>query len=239
MASTMDDEAVAQFVSFTSSTAERAHQYLQLADGNVQQAINIFFTNDGIDPSGLSPSAQQQSSPLPPATSIETRSSRRERGYIDEDGIVHIDSDVENPENDVPHATRNQMQGSRTARSRSNIPTPSSSTPPSNPAANTVNEDEALARRLQEEFYTAGGEVGPDGIRAPIERTTETLVGPNSLDTTNEEMRAAIQEQLRARQRTRPRGKCLTQNNSYFCCANCSTRAARHFQPSHNQLDLE
>lgn len=216
MASIMDDEAVAQFVSFTSSTAERAHQYLQLTDGNVQQAINIFFTNDGNDPSGSSPSTQR---PIPqprPVLPTETRPSNREQGYEDEDGIVHIDSDVEYPEDDTARVIRHQTQGSGTTRSRQNIQTPLGSTPPTDITANAVDEDEALARRLQEEFYGTsgiGGEPGPDGIRdgirAPIGRTTETLIGPDPLDTTNEEMRAAVQEQMRARQRIRPRGKCL------------------------------
>lgn len=212
MASVIDDEAVAQFVSFTSSTAERAQQYLQLTDGNVQQAINIFFTNDGNDPAGSTPSTQQQTSQPPPIPPTETRSSNRGQGYEDENGIVHIDSDTEYPEDVTPQVTRHQTQRSGTARSRPDIQTPLSSALATDVPVNALDEDEVLARRLQEEFYSAGGlggEVDPDGVRAPIGRTTETLVGPDSLDTTNEQIRAAVQEQMRARQRIRPRGKCL------------------------------
>ena len=73
-------------------------------------------------------------------------------------------------------------------------------------------DDEAMARRLQEEMYgssAGGGGGGGDGrggidpetgVRAPMARTTETLVGPGS-DWRNdpEEMNAAIFEQMQRR----------------------------------------
>ncbi|KAF2842822.1 hypothetical protein M501DRAFT_1012217 [Patellaria atrata CBS 101060] len=73
------------------------------------------------------------------------------------------------------------------------------------PTASTE-DDEAMARRLQEEMYGGGGSSGMnEGVRAPIERTTETLVGPGaSWGGDSDDMRAAITEQLLARQR-RPR----------------------------------
>lgn len=49
--------------------------------------------------------------------------------------------------------------------------------------AASVDDDEAMARRLQEGEY-AGGHSGAgfqeDTVRAPMERTTETLVGPSA-----------------------------------------------------------
>lgn len=73
-----------------------------------------------------------------------------------------------------------------------------------------VEDDEAMARRLQQEMYGAGGggggqgDVDAEGVRAPMARTTETLVGPGSggdwRDDPNE-MNAAIAEQMMARQR--------------------------------------
>ena len=67
-----------------------------------------------------------------------------------------------------------------------------------------------MARRLQEELY-AGGDIGGgpagDGVRAPIRRTTETLVGPGAYGMSDDDdMRAAVLEQMRARQRPRPQG---------------------------------
>lgn len=210
----MDDEAVAQFVSFTSSTTERARQYLHLTDGNVQQAINIFFANDGNDPSGTPPVTQTQASPLPSVPPQPTQTWDQGLGYEDEDGVVHIDSDLDISDGENIQESDRRTRASRTGASRPTVHTPSTSTPPVRQFASTVDEDEAMARRLQEEFYGAsglGGEVGPDGVRAPIGRTTETLVGAEAFDVTNEaEMRAAVQEQLRTRQRIRPRGKYST-----------------------------
>ncbi|EME39301.1 hypothetical protein DOTSEDRAFT_75127 [Dothistroma septosporum NZE10] len=72
-----------------------------------------------------------------------------------------------------------------------------------------VEDDEAMARRLQQEMYGGGGSGGSggagldeDGIRAPMARTTETLVGPGSYDFRNDpgEMNAAIAQQMFNRQ---------------------------------------
>lgn len=66
-------------------------------------------------------------------------------------------------------------------------------------------DDEAMARRLQEEMYGAqggaGGDgVGEDGVRAPIARRTETLVGPNADWDDQDEV---AQQMARIRQRQR------------------------------------
>ena len=88
-----------------------------------------------------------------------------------------------------------------------------------------VDEDEAMARRLQEEYYGGAQRGGAgsgntmldeEGYRAPIARTTQTLVGPDSFDPSNaEEMRAAVMEQMMARRQARPqRGKMLSSSKS-------------------------
>ncbi|KAF2206011.1 UBX-domain-containing protein [Delitschia confertaspora ATCC 74209] len=66
---------------------------------------------------------------------------------------------------------------------------------------NTEEDDEAMARRLQEEMYGGAGAEG--GVRAPLGRTTETLVGPGSsyLPATEAELDAMVQEQMAARRR--------------------------------------
>jgi hypothetical protein len=66
--------------------------------------------------------------------------------------------------------------------------------------------DEELARRLQEEDYGAGGAraAQQDEVRAPMQRTTETLVGPGSNwgpADADDDIDAMVQEQL-ARRRT-------------------------------------
>ena len=59
-----------------------------------------------------------------------------------------------------------------------------------------VNDDEAMARRLQEELYSGGG--GSDDVRAPMARTTETLVGPEA--EFDDDMNSHILRELRYRQ---------------------------------------
>lgn len=96
----------------------------------------------------------------------------------DQSGVVHIDSDSDE---DTPSGFR--------------------STEP----ASTFDDDAALARRLQEEAYGMGGGAGnaygagnnEDDVRAPMARTTETLVGPD--DDYEDEMPANILEHLRGR----------------------------------------
>ncbi|KAJ5904004.1 hypothetical protein N7504_006387 [Penicillium tannophilum] len=76
--------------------------------------------------------------------------------YEDESGVVHIDSDSDDE--------------SRPAQS-------------AQPAGTTFDDDAAMARRLQEEMYGGGGPTQNDDyedeVRAPMARTTETLVGPD------------------------------------------------------------
>ncbi|KAL1957075.1 hypothetical protein VTO42DRAFT_6333 [Malbranchea cinnamomea] len=79
-------------------------------------------------------------------------------GYEDEHGVVHLDSD-DDDEGNIPVRTTHEGQSSGSAR-------------------NTFEDDLEMARRLQEELYA---EANPsDTVRAPMARTTETLVGPEA-----------------------------------------------------------
>lgn len=80
-------------------------------------------------------------------------------------------------------------------------PAAHASTPPTRPQP-AVEDDEAMARRLQEEMYGAGGPAGEEEVRAPMQRTTETLIGPGSNwgpADDNEDVDALVQEQLNRR----------------------------------------
>ncbi|KAL4865983.1 hypothetical protein BDV12DRAFT_173667 [Aspergillus spectabilis] len=153
MSSAMDGAVLAQFAEITGSTPELAGQYLQLADFNIEQAVQLYFENEG------APLTHEPT----PSTSTPNRISRP--AYEDDSGIVHLDSDDEDSR-----------------------PTPR------NPA---FEDDAALARRLQEEMY--GGQETADDVRAPMARTTETLVGPEA--DFGGDMHEGILSQLRARQR--------------------------------------
>jgi hypothetical protein len=76
---------------------------------------------------------------------------------------INLDDDLE--DNDIQEAMRaSQPSGSAAI------------------ASNTYENDEAMARRLQEEFYGSGEGptgMGGDDVRAPMARTRETLVDPD------------------------------------------------------------
>lgn len=83
-------------------------------------------------------------------------------------------------------------------------PAAHTSTPPPRPQAD-VEDDEAMARRLQEEMYGGGAPGGgQEEVRAPMQRTTETLVGPGSNwgpADNEDDLNDMVQEQM-ARRRT-------------------------------------
>lgn len=95
-----------------------------------------------------------------------------------------------------------------------------------------IEDDEAMARRLQEEMYggSGSGGAGVDEVRAPMQRTTETLVGPGSNwgPAEDEDIDAMVQEQL-ARRRT---GMSLCSFIQFPNLLTLSTQAARAFSTS-------
>lgn len=216
----MDGDTIAQFASITGSSPVLAAQYLRLADNHTEQAIELFYANDGAD---LEPSSQPPPSlQPPPIPAPSTRQTGHRRPYQDEEGVVHLDSDQEDldhsdDDDDVEAAGQDQREPSTAVRATPAPQTSSNATPPVRQGSMAIDDDEAMARRLQEEFYGAASRSGgtgaemvdEHGYRAPIGRTTETLVGPGSFDPTDEdEMRAAVMEQMAARQqRPRHRGE--------------------------------
>lgn len=205
-----EDGPVAQFTAITGTTLDIANQYLRLTDGNMQQAIELFFASDGVDLAGPTSTTRAPEAAL--ISSASSRPSGLRSAYEDKDGIVHVDSDAEGSDGDEPEITAyNSRPVPAAARSISAVHTPASVPSAVGRASGEIDEDEAMARRLQEELY-AGGDLGgsgdAEGIRAPIGRTTETLVGPESYDVINDadELRAAVLEQMRARQRPSPHG---------------------------------
>lgn len=208
----MDDGALAQFVSITGTKPETARQYLGFTDNDVQQAIELFFANEGADLEATSASNPPSSSNPPPIPDPSTRPLGSSSGQRDSDGIVHIDSDPESDSleySNPPVSGTGRRQPAGAGRTGPAPHTPSAPTPPQR-ASGPVDDDEAFARQLQQEMYGEAGMdnvVDPEGVRAPIARTTETLVGPDSFDPDDpEDMNAAVLQQIRARQRPRPRG---------------------------------
>lgn len=173
----MDDDLVAQFTGITAADTERAQQYLQLTDGNLEHAVQLYFDNGGADMGASASAAQPSVSQHMPTAAT--------RGYTEnDDGTVTIDDDGD----DLDEGT-----GVSGARAQD-----------SSVGGMTYEDDEAMARRLQEEAYGAGGGGRPEDVRAPMARTTETLVGPGGYDDGGaDDMRAAIAGQMFARQQRR------------------------------------
>lgn len=203
----MDNDTLSKFTAITSTTNESAQQYLNLTDGNLEQALELYFASDGADLEPVSSTNPAHAVQVPPTS---TGPSRRQQGYEDESGVVHVDS--ESGSEDLGDESSQQPLGTR-VRSQADINAPSAVQTPIATAASTgragpVEDDESMARRLQEEIYSATGTgdvVDSEGIRAPIARTTETLVGPGAYGGNDEgDMHAAVMEQMRTR--SQPRG---------------------------------
>jgi hypothetical protein len=182
---TMDDEALDTFISFTGVSADMARRYLGMTDNNAQQAIQLFF-----DSPDLASGIDQPSQPTAPTIPHSSRPQPRvaSLGREDSRGVVHLDSDDEEDIINVDDDDDDEHAASRAAALG---------------RAADYEDDEAIARRMQEELY-AGGDASEgfdgDGVRAPIGRTTETLVGGSGGDWPPVDMHAAVLEQMRARQ---------------------------------------
>lgn len=204
----MDDELVSQFISICETTPERAHQYLRLTDGSIEQAIELFYANNGADLGEIHASAAPpQTSEAPPQLQTQSQPTATIRRYPEASGVVHLDTDEEESGDDVEFTGYGTKSGTGAVASQNQIPT---RVAPSAAVADPFfDEDEAMARRLQEELYTEGqvaGSVGADGVRAPIARTRETLVGPGAYadDGDNEDdMRAQVLAEMRQREQSR------------------------------------
>lgn len=177
------DDAVAQFMAITDQNATVAAGCLSMTDGDVMAAVNMFFENPDIAssfsqpaPAGgaSTPAAAAASSNNIPSTA-RPQASSRSIGRQDAAGVIHIDSDDDDVEIDddfdIPDDPDIEEAGTNT-ESLQRIAQES--------------DDAAMARRLQEEMYGEGA-ANPDGVRAPIGRTTETLVAPSGFGAVNDD----------------------------------------------------
>jgi len=173
------DDAVENFMAFTSASSDVARRYLGLTDNNFEQAIALFFDSPELA-SGLEQSSAQPTLPVQVASQPDARFTNRTTSK----GAIHIDSDEDM---DAGEDDEEEIEASRAAAVG---------------RVADVEDDEAIARRMQEELYAGGDSSGgydADGVRAPIGRRTETLVGGTDDDYVPGDMQAAVQQQLRAR----------------------------------------
>lgn len=161
----MADDTVAQFMSITGANDTVAAGCLGMTENDVMAAVNLYFENPEIASSftDQAPAAAPASSSTAPASRAQGTSSSRNLGRQDERGVIHISDDDDDDEpiqidedDDLEEVDHSDLQ--RIAQE---------------------SDDAAMARRLQEEMYGGGGAPGADDVRAPIARTTETLVAPS------------------------------------------------------------
>lgn len=195
------DEEIANFVAITGTSDDVARGFIELAGGDYERAVTLFFEN----PELATSIGAGASTAAPAATSSRRTTGRSNRaGREDASGVIHIDDDDDDDddeEDDDYMEVDNDFDSDDDAVAATH-------------AANMAQEEEdaAMAKRLQEELYQqgsgSGGGANSDDVRAPIGRTTETLIAPNPSwgedDDDHSEMQAAFLEQLR-RRRNMPR----------------------------------
>lgn len=170
----MDDEAVSLFCGITGASEDIAKRYLAFTDQNPEQAVQLFF-----DSPDLATGASEPQPPPIPTSSRPTPAARNP----DADGSDNDAMDVDDSDDGG--------YGSSAAAAIAH--------------AQDVEDDEAMARRLQNEMYAGGdasggfgGGFSEDEVRAPIQRTTETLVG-GPQDWGNHDIDEAVFQQMQAR----------------------------------------
>ena len=184
------DEAIATVVTVTGSKPELAAQYLQLADGDASNAIQLYFDNGGADLAGPSHTTITQPPPAP------SHSHPRVSGAGNPEDPITLpdDNEVEDISDDNDPEVTGYRKSSRSAPDAGKRESAG------------AEDDEAMARRLQEEMYQ---DQDPSILRAPIARQAETLVGPgaSTMPLAAADLHADVEERLQAFQRRRTHGR--------------------------------
>ncbi|KAI9683356.1 MAG: hypothetical protein M1829_005428 [Trizodia sp. TS-e1964] len=209
----MADEAIAEFIGFTGCTQAKAVQYLKISDNNLEQAVQLYFDSPDIGDSPVHPSSNNHTSSAPRTSSRTARASR----YGSGGNIIDLDSDGDAERSDDDDelveigatargngSASHRPGGGRAARTiLSNTPPPRGGGGGSGGDFTTdeaFERDAAIARSMQEALYADGAMPDEDGVRAPMARTTETLVGPGADFGAEPEEIEQMMAQIHARQ---------------------------------------
>lgn len=187
----MDDDTIAQFTSITSASPERAQQYLTLSDGNIEQAIQLFFESGGVDMGGDPAATQRHAASSAPTAQASTEPIRVDSD--DEDGGIPINQPQSTADDDETMAQKMHDDDEAMARRL---------------------QEEAYGAGGGGGLG-GGGDVDVDpetGLRRPQARTHDTLAGPSASMgmgmggigyEDNEELQQAVRDQMMARQRSK------------------------------------
>lgn len=186
----MAGEKEAEFMGITGASETAARRVLEMCGGDFEQSIMLWYADEELQRSLSTPgaAAASTSSTAAGASSGQNRQAERQAarriGREDDRGVIHIDSDEEQDVTmteleDTDYDSDDEVASvARRAQEE---------------------EDAAVAQRLQEELYSNQTNADEDGVRAPMARTTETLVEPayGGYD----ELQDTMLEQLRRRER--------------------------------------
>jgi hypothetical protein len=176
------EEDIESFMGITGANHTAAERILDLCGSELEQAIQLWYTDEDLQRSlsNAGPSTAAAGASTASATLL-SRPNRPNIGREDAQGVIHIDSDDDVPmTEDETDDTDEVANIARQAQEE---------------------EDAAMAKRLQEELYS-GQATDETGVRAPMARTTETLVGP-TYDDGDDDGHAAVLAQMRRRQQAR------------------------------------
>ncbi|KAI9158122.1 UBX domain-containing protein [Paramyrothecium foliicola] len=180
------EENITSFATVTGATPDVARGFLELANGDFERAVGLYFENPELAV-GIGAGISSSSAPAVPPQ----RSRPANIGREDASGVIHIDSDDDEDMYLGDDGDSDQDDGRAAAALAA--------------AAAQEEEDAAMAKRLQEELYRethgsgSGGGAAGDDVRAPIARTTETLVAPDPTWSRQDDLDSAMFEQLQRR----------------------------------------
>lgn len=186
----MEEDAIPTFVAITDATPDVARGFLELTAGDFERAVALFYESPELV-SGVGAGAASSAIATPGPNIAPSAASNI--GRQDASGVIHIDSDDDDDEDMefIDDESDGEANSGRAAAVQA-------------AAMAQEEEDAAMAKRLQEELYSgpgagAGASGTGDDVRAPIARTTETLVAPDPSWGGQDDMAAGFLEQMRQR----------------------------------------
>jgi len=160
------DEAVQQFMAITDANPEAARHMLDICGGSLENAVTLWYTDEELQRSLSNPAPTSSTgvSAAGPSASASRPSGTRPRARPHDREVIELSDD-----DDDVQMTENESFGDFNDDDDTAVAAT---------VARTAQEEEdaAMAKQLQEELYSGGA--ANDEVRAPMARTTETLVSP-------------------------------------------------------------
>lgn len=161
------EEAIEHFMGITGAKPEAARHMLEICGCDLENAVTLWYTDEELQRSlsNPAPTSSTNATAAGPSTSGSRPSGARAGPRPIGREVINLDSD----DDDVQMTENESFDGFDDDDDTAVAAT----------VARTAQEEEdaAMAKRLQEELYSSGA--ANDEVRAPMARTTETLVSPS------------------------------------------------------------